>query len=208
MQQEGTSLRLRAWVGQKSSAVTGFFPQTYWHARRGRHTLIYSHSLICVTFDSCSFLQSQRFCFSESHKMFLLSPNRNIPLSTPLTCHRGGRAVEGGQGAGWLGSAGFQLVQAGRLLVQEVQSLFGLSELVSGRAEQGLDLAEWPFGLAEGLSGWAGCLLGWAGLQGWAGSGGCVSGSWGSASLSWAQNGNLWGQKVRQKFNWVKNVKL
>lgn len=92
--------------------------------------------------------------------------------------------------------------------MQEVQSLFGCFELVSDQAGQGLDLAEWPFGLAEGLSGRAGCLLGWAGLQGWAGSGGCVSGSWGSASLSWAQNGNLWGQKVRQKFNWVKNLKL
>lgn len=68
--------------------------------------------------------------------------------------------------------------------MQEGQSLFGMSELVSGWAGQALDLSEWPIG-------WAGCLLGLAGLQGWAGSGGCVSGSWGSASLSWGQNGNL-----------------
>lgn len=68
--------------------------------------------------------------------------------------------------------------------MQEGQSQFGLSELVSGQAEQVLDLSEWPFG-------WAGCLHVRAGLQGWAGSGGCVSGSWGSASLSWGQNGNL-----------------
>lgn len=68
--------------------------------------------------------------------------------------------------------------------MQEGQSLFGSSEVVSGRAEQVLDLAEWPFGRA-------GCLLGLAGLRGWAGSGGCVSGSWGSASLSWGRTGNL-----------------
>lgn len=68
--------------------------------------------------------------------------------------------------------------------MQEAQSLFGLSELVSGQAEQVLDLPEWPFGRAD-------CLLGLTGLQGWAGSGGCVSGSWDSASLSWDQNGNL-----------------
>lgn len=73
---------------------------------------------------------------------------------------------------------------AERLLVQEDQSLFGLSELVSGQAGPVFGLSEWPFGRAV-------CLLGLAGLQGWAGSGGCVSGSWGSASLSWAQNGNL-----------------
>lgn len=70
------------------------------------------------------------------------------------------------------------------VLVQEGQSLFGMSELVSGGAGQVLDLSEWLFGQA-------GYLLGLAGLQGWAGSGGCVSGSWGSASLSWGQNGNL-----------------
>lgn len=69
------------------------------------------------------------------------------------------------------------------LLVQEGKSLFGLSELVSGWAGQALDLSEW-------LVGRAGCHLGLAGLQGWAGSGGCVSGSWGSASLSWGPNGN------------------
>ena len=68
--------------------------------------------------------------------------------------------------------------------MQEDQSLFGLSELVSGQAGP-------VFGLSERLFGQAGCLLGLAGLQGWAGSGGCVSGSWGSASLSWGQNGNL-----------------
>lgn len=68
--------------------------------------------------------------------------------------------------------------------MQEGQSLFGLSELVSGQAGQVVDLSESPFGRA-------GCLLGLAGLQDWAGSEGCVSGSWGSASLSWGQNGNL-----------------
>lgn len=68
--------------------------------------------------------------------------------------------------------------------MQEGQSLFGLSELVSGQAEQVLDPSEWLFG-------WDGCLLVQAGLRGWAGSGGCVSGSWGSASQSWGQNGNL-----------------
>ncbi len=90
--------------------------------------------------------------------------------------------MEGRQRAGRPGSAGFQLVQAGRLLVQE--GLSGLSELVSGQAGQTLDLSEWLFGRA-------GCLLGQAGLQGWAGFEGCVCGSWGSASLSWGQNGNL-----------------
>lgn len=75
-------------------------------------------------------------------------------------------------------------MQVGWLLVQEGQSLFGLSELVPGQAEQALDLSEWSFGRD-------GCPLVRAGLQGWAGSGGCVSGSWGSASLSWGQNGNL-----------------
>lgn len=68
--------------------------------------------------------------------------------------------------------------------MQEGQSLFGLSELVWGQAGQVFDLSEWLFGQA-------GYLLGLAGLQGWAGSGGCVSGSWGSASLSLGQNGNL-----------------
>lgn len=75
-------------------------------------------------------------------------------------------------------------MQVERLLVQEGQSLFGLSELVSGQAEQVLDPSECPFG-------WDGCLLVLVGLWGWAGSGGCVSGSWGSASQSWGQNGNL-----------------
>lgn len=99
--------------------------------------------------------------------------------------------MEGVQKGGQLGSAGFQLVLTGRWLVQEEQSLFGLSELVSGQVGPVLDLAEWPFGLAEepfGLTGW---FLGLAGLQGWAGSAGCVSGSLGSVSPSWVQNGSL-----------------
>lgn len=141
-------------------------------------------------------------CLWGSHKTL---PLRNTPLSAPLTCRRGGRAVEGGQRAGWPGSAGFQLVQAGRLLVQEGQWLFGLSELVSGQV---LDPAEWPSGLAEEPFGQGGRLLGWAGLQGWAGSVGCVSGSWGSVSLSWAQNGNLWWTEGETRIHPVEMIKL
>lgn len=44
-------------------------------------------------------------------------------------------------------------MQAGKLLVQEGQSQFGMSELVSGRAGLPLDLSGWPSGLAEELFG-------------------------------------------------------
>lgn len=85
--------------------------------------------------------------------------------------------------------------------MQEGQSLFGMSELVSGWAGLLLDLSEWPSGLAEELFGWAGCLLGLAGLQGWAGSVGFVSGSLGFASLSWAQNAHLRWTKGETRFH-------
>lgn len=73
----------------------------------------------------------------------------------------------------------------------EAQSPFGLSELVSGQAGPALALAEWTFGPIEEPFGLTGRLLGLAGLQGWSGSGGCVSGSWGSVSLSSVQTGSL-----------------
>lgn len=76
------------------------------------------------------------------------------------------------------------MVEAGRLLVREGLSLPDLSELVSGQVGCALDPSEWLFGQA-------GCPLVRAELQGWAGSGGCVSVSWGSASLSQGQIGNL-----------------
>lgn len=81
------------------------------------------------------------------------------------------------------------MVPLARLLVHEGLSLAGRSELVSGQVGPASDPSEWLFGQA-------GCPLVRAGLQGWAGSGGCVSVSWGSASLSWGQTGNLcWGNK-------------
>lgn len=81
------------------------------------------------------------------------------------------------------------MVRVARLLVREGLSLAGLSELVSGQVGRALDPSEWLFGQV-------GCPLVRAGLQGWAGSGGCVSVSWGSASLSWGQIGNLcWGKQ-------------
>lgn len=76
------------------------------------------------------------------------------------------------------------MVQVARLLVHEGLSLVGLAELVSGQAGRALDPSEWLFGQV-------GCPLVRAELQGWVGSGGCVSVSWGSASLSWGQIGNL-----------------
>lgn len=88
----------------------------------------------------------------------------------------------GCQESGRWGSAGFQPVRAGRL--QEAQSPFGLSELVSGQAGPALALAEWPSGPTEEPFGLTGRLLGLAGLQRW-------FGSWGSASLSSVQIGSL-----------------
>lgn len=73
--------------------------------------------------------------------------------------------------------------------MHEDLSLAGLSELVSGQVGRALDPSGWLFGQA-------GCPLVQAELQGWPGSGGCVSVSWGSASLSWGQIGNLcWGKQ-------------
>lgn len=76
------------------------------------------------------------------------------------------------------------MVEVGRLLVHEGLSLADLPELVSGQVGRALDPSERLFGQV-------GCPLVRAELQGWAGSGGCVSVSWGSASLSQGQIGNL-----------------
>lgn len=163
------------WLGHKLSVVTGFLLNLLTHNMR---SLL---SVTCKIHAPCSLSH-----FNKSHK---------TSLNILLTCHREGRAGDGGQRAAWRGSAGFRLVQAGRLLVQEGRLPFGLSELVSGRvglvSARVLDLAEWPFGLAEEPFGQTARLLGLSGLQDWAGSVGCVSGSWDSASLSLDQNGSL-----------------
>lgn len=81
------------------------------------------------------------------------------------------------------------MLRAARLLGREGLSLAGLSELVSGQVGRALD----PSGR---LFGPVGSPLVRAELQGWPGSGGCVSVSGGSASLSRGQTGNLcWGKQ-------------
>lgn len=127
-------------------------------------------------------LSSKNITHTKGHQS---QPATSLAGNPGLTCRRAGRAAEGGRRAGWRGSAELQVVPLVRLLVREGLSPAGWSEPVSGQVGCALDPSEW-------LLGQVGCPLVRAELQGWPGSGGCVSVSWGSASLSWGQTGNLW----------------